>query len=159
MTRKLALYDMDGTLSDDSHRRNLYVPGIYTPYWDREQLLKDKMWFAARLSTEAMRDAGWHLGVLSARSERNREVTEEWLEREGVDVHAVWLKGKENSYTENLTPAQFKLFKLIEILASGVWDAVVLYDNDREVVDLVKTHLGTQYVVLCSWDVDSGESV
>lgn len=152
---KIALFDMDGTLSDDSHRRHLYVPGQYTEYWTPELIMQDPPFSPALELVNSLRGDGWSIGVMSARrAEYNRKVTEEWLALNGVAAFPIFLRGESD---KDLSPAEFKTKAFsIYMTSPGVilFEEAVLYDNDPDVVNLVNATYGDGHAVLTTWDVD-----
>lgn len=150
---RVALFDMDGTLSDDRHRRPLYVPGTFSAYWNYDQMMADPVFPQGRVHFQELKDAGWIVGVLTARSEQhNADVTEEWLETNGFEPDFVWLKGADDA---GKSPAQFKretIQRLTRGINSVLYSDVVLYENDPIVVAEIHKWCGSQNVVHCSWD-------
>jgi hypothetical protein len=154
---KLALFDLDGTLSDDSHRRDLYIPGTYSEYWNPELMLQDQPFPGALDLISRLQADGWSIGVLSARlASYNAEVTEAWLAYNALNLYPVFLRTDEN---KDLTPPEYKS-KIMSIYATPIgkamFEEVVLYDNDPDVVDRIHADLGDEYATLVSWDVDEG---
>ncbi len=150
---KLALLDMDGTLSDDRHRKPLYVPGQYSDYWDRDQMLADPAFPEALRTIEDLRAQGWSIGILSARSAKhNVGVTKEWLADKGISYDYMWLKPEESA---GVAPQEFKTDVMRQLIHqyAHLFDKVVLFDNDPRVVHQVATHLGSEHVVHCTWEV------
>lgn len=148
-----AFFDMDGTLSDDSNRRQYYVPGQFTEYWDERQMLSDPLYPEAGAVVNSLVDMGWSYGILSARLESyNRNVTETWLAEHGLVPDFVWLR---TDLEKGQNPVEFKVNRLrfwVENVTR--YDSIVHYDNDQDVVDAITSELGSQYVQLCTWDRD-----
>jgi len=152
---RVALWDMDGTLSDDRHRRHLYVPGTYSEYWNRDRMMADPVFMQGKTHFDQLKSEGWLVGILTARSEKhNADVTEDWLEQNGFEPDFVWLKGEADA---SKSPPQFKretLQRLTRGINTALYTDVVLYDNDPLVVAEVKHWLGDSHVVHCGWDAE-----
>lgn len=152
---KLALFDMDGTLSNDTARKPAYEAKDWPKYWDRDAMLSEPAWPEAEARVNALLDAGWQVGVLSARlDELNREVTETWLTSHGFYLTPVFLRDEQH---RELRPPEFKLLVLEQANAFEIYDEVVLYDNDIEVVNLITEKMGPEFVVHATWESAEGE--
>lgn len=149
---KLALIDMDGTLSDDRARAAEYIKGTYSSYWDRDRMLADPVFEPAADLIKQLAAEGWEIGVLTARLEDlNREITEVWLENQGYDLYPIYLRPRA---FESLNPSEYKSFVVHTLIQSGKYQDVVLYDNDLIVVGSVTKAVGPQHVVYCGWDTE-----
>lgn len=155
MSDKLALFDLDGTLANDLHRKPAYLAKDWATYWDYDSMMSDPVWEPARQKIRVLEDAGWHVWVLTARLEDyNREVTEEWLTANGFGDLPALLRPRAWS---DLRPPQFKSRMLGLIKGSSDIGEVVLYDNDPDVVEEITKHHGAQHVVHCTWENEAGE--
>lgn len=149
---KLALFDMDGTLSDDRHRRPMYIPGQYSDYWKRENMLADPVFPQATKLIDDLREQGWTIGILCARIDSlNTEVTKEWLEENDILYDRMWLKPDKS---KGMTPPDFKQGVMNDLINNSdyMYDKVVLFDNDPEVVARVSADSGSDHVVHCTWE-------
>lgn len=150
MSRKIMLFDLDGTLCDDRHRVHLYEEGRATDYWRPDLVMADGVWpEAARIYHEALAD-GWEVGILTARLERNRGVSEAWLREHHFKTDIVYLRPEEYAY---MRPPAYKTTIIGSLIRSGDFDQVVHYDNDALVVGRIHETLGEQYAVHTTWDV------
>lgn len=149
---KLALLDMDGTLSDDRHRKPLYIPGQNSEYWTRENMLADPLFPQASRLVDDLREQGWTIGILCARIDSlNTAITKEWLAEHDIDYDYMWLKPEGS---KGLTPPEFKEGVMSKLLNGEVhsFEKVVLFDNDPLVVARISDKLGPEHVVHCTWD-------
>jgi len=145
------LFDLDGTLCDDRHRLHLYEEGKSTDYWRPDLVLADAVWpEAERLYNKALLE-GWEVGVLTARLERNRGVSEAWLRANGFEASVVYLRPEEYSY---MRPPAYKTTIVGSLIRSGEFDKVVHYDNDAFVVGRIRETLGDEYAVHTTWDAE-----
>jgi FMN phosphatase YigB (HAD superfamily) len=147
---RLTLFDMDGTLCDDAHRYPLYLAQDWAGYFGDVEPLKDPVWPDGKAIYDEAVERGDDIYVLTARLERNRWVSEEWLRQNGFDkVKEIILRPEEE---HDVRPPQFKA-QVVKLLSeSGVWDEVVLVDNDPDVVEAINASLGTEYTYHATWD-------
>lgn len=149
---KLALFDMDGTLSDDRHRRPLYIPGQYSDYWKRENMLADPVFPEATRIMADLRGQGWSIGILCARSEsHNIGVTKEWLANNNIGYDYMWLKPESS---QGSLPPDFKADIMGQLVNqyTHIFTKVVLFDNDPAVVRRINEDFGGEHVVHCTWE-------
>lgn len=149
---KLALFDMDGTLSDDRHRRPLYVPGQYSDYWKRENMLADPVFPEATQLMSDLREQGWSIGILCARVEsHNIGVTKEWLSNNDINYDYMWLKPDSS---KGATPPDFKQTIMDSLIMQykHMFTKVVLFDNDPAVVLRINQKFGSEHIVHCTWE-------
>lgn len=152
---KLVVFDMDGTLSDDRARRPAYEAKDWPAYWNEEAMLSEPAWPEALRLIRQHEEAGDQVGVLTARLEDyNRAVTEKWLFDQGLFVTPVILRDDEN---KGKRPPEFKLFVMKYLRDMPMYDQVVLYDNDIEVVNLITEELGPEFVIHATWETAEGE--
>jgi FMN phosphatase YigB (HAD superfamily) len=149
---KLALFDLDGTLSDDSARQHLYLEKRYKEYFSYEAQMSDPTYQQGRALFYQMVDEGWDIGYLSARLERNRDASRDWLTRERYPhPERAMLRPEEMSDTR---PPEFKSHIIGEIIRSGEFEKVVLVDNDPRVVERITADHGEEHVFFADWDVN-----
>lgn len=147
---KLLLWDLDGTLSDDRQRQHLYQEQRWAEYFSYEAQMSDPVYPEARALYEEMKSQGWEMGYLSARLERNRPASFDWLTKHGFDnPHRLYLRPEADSI---IRPARFKAAVLEDFIDFGGYDFVVLVDNDPLVADRIRTTLGEQHFFFASWD-------
>lgn len=150
---KLALWDMDGTLSDDRHRRVLYVEGEYTEYWKVENILADELFPEAKAEVARLEADGWNIGILTARTEElNRSSTEFWLQKNNIHANPIILRPREFRYMRG---PEFKSKVVEGIVHSGNFEQVVLYENDLEVVKAVQKLVGPEKAIHCTWEEEA----
>lgn len=145
----LVLFDMDGTLCNDNKRRPDYVSGNWAEYWKIENMLNDDAHAEAIDLYMAAKLAGNKVGVLTARQERNREVSEFWLRDHNFDFDPIILRPEDLTY---MRPHEFKPFVMTALLNTGKYSDIILYDDDKEVCDAVTALLGADRVVYCTWN-------
>lgn len=150
--KKLLLWDLDGTLSDDRHRQLAYHEKRYLDYFAYSAMMSDPVFPEARALYDELKSAGWEIGYLTARLERNRDVSEAWLKMHNFDhPERVMLRPQELAH---MRPPQFKVGVLRSFIQSGDYDAICLVDNDPLVVDHVRAELGEDYVFFADWGTE-----
>lgn len=93
----IAVWDMDGTLADNSRR--IARLNRDNPDWDEfhaDQHL-DPILADQRALVQICEDAGLATVILTARPERYREPTEWWLAKHGMFPDAVLMRGEDDS--------------------------------------------------------------
>jgi hypothetical protein len=146
----LVLFDMDGTLSDDTQRQHLYLEKRYTEYFSYDAQMSDAPYPEGRALFDAMQVDGWVAGVLTARLERNSLATFHWLQRESYVLGGPVILRPESQHT--VRPPVFKSSVLRGLIESGEYEHVILVDNDPLVVAQVTADLGSEHVMFADWD-------
>lgn len=146
---KLVLWDFDGTMSDDRHRRDLYHEKRYAEYFGYEQQMADPPYPEAMALYAEMKLEGWEMAYLTARLERNRPATEDWIRKHGLDIGAVFMRPEAMNLVR---PPKFKSQIVGRLIASGEYERVVLVDNDPLVVERIKEDHGEEHIFFASWD-------
>ncbi|GAB3965858.1 phosphatase domain-containing protein [Streptomyces sparsus] len=125
-TRPIAVFDLDGTLSDARHRLHFVAPGRKD--WDaffraarQDPPLAEGVALAQQWAHEC------DLGYVTGRPERCREDTELWLAEQGLPSGDLWMRGDGDR-----RPARVTKPALLERLAARRPVAVVV-DDDRAV--------------------------
>lgn len=148
----LLLWDMDGTLSDDRQRQHFYQEKDYVSYFSYEAMMADPIYPEALALYHEMQRDGWTMGYLTARLERNRPATLDWLTKyELVSPETAILRPEEESSTR---PPRFKSRIVCQIIESGKYNRVVLVDNDPLVIERVTEDCGDEHVFFADWDKD-----
>lgn len=162
---KLALFDIDGVCLNDSHRIHFALAKDWASYFDPAIMVLDDA-FAEGLSiVRAARDGGWDVAYLTGRRSALRHVTEltlsahdfpfaplymrepEWLDEEGRLLDSgTWPKD---------VLAMFKVNEIRRLVSLYTPEAVVLFEDDPEVVRLVNESAFATNVeaTLVNWSV------
>lgn len=149
---KLLLWDMDGTLSDDRHRQKYRDEGDYEKYFDYDAMMADPVYEEALALYREMKLDNWEMGYLTARLERNRPATVDWLTRNGFEkAESAYLRPEIYS---RLRPPKFKSMLVGQLIESKAFERVVLVDNDLEVVRRVTEDHGAESVFFAEWGVE-----
>lgn len=146
---KLALFDLDGTLSNDSARQQMYQEKRWAEYFSYDAQMADPVWPEGRALYEEMIRDGYYVGYLTARLYRNHQASVDWLTLHGfVNPESVILR-LESEHT--VRPPQFKARVVADLLRSGKWDNVVLIDNDPLVIECVSEEVGPAHAFHATW--------
>lgn len=150
---KLILFDMDGTLSDDRQRHHLYLNGEFEEYFSYQAQIADPPYEAAvALYDEMVNRKGWVPGYLSARLERNRPASVDWLTINGfANADSIFLRPEELSH---MRPPRFKSLKVGELIDTGRYDSIVVVDNDPLVIERITEDHGAGYAFFADWDMN-----
>ena len=147
---KLLLWDMDGTLSNDGHRKDLYLNKQYLEYFSYDAQMADTVYPEARALYNEMKADGWVMGYLTARLERNRPATTDWLTLHGFDSPETAILRPEADHI--VRPPRFKAVVIGDIIEHGGYDQVVMVDNDPLVVERIAADYGDEFVFHADWD-------
>lgn len=148
--RVLRLIDIDGVLADDRHREQFSINKQYFQYFDKVRMANDSVWPQGKaLVEELLADPNNDVAYLTGRREDRRQVTEDWLDLHGFPVRRLVMR----SFAQNAPLALFKRDYIQERMTSGIWDLVVLYDDDPEVIRVVQTDIGPESGIHCTWHI------
>lgn len=146
MSTKIALWDIDGTLADDSHRKPYFHEKNYVEYFNPARMLADPVIAESADELFTLLSTGWDIGFATARRERNREVTERWLGDAGMlGTWPVFMRPDESTET----PAEFKSYVVRVFLDN--YDRVLFYEDDVEVYNALRREFGENIVYLVPW--------
>ncbi len=98
MRKKAVIFDIDGTLFDDSHRKHLVEAGKWAEYFAAGANDTPHMKIIAEL--KAQRNAGRAIVLMTGCPEQHRKITEAKLARAGVVVDALLMR-PDNSFVKN----------------------------------------------------------
>lgn len=147
---KLALFDIDGVLANDTHRVEYALDRNWFKYFDKNLMANDGVWEQGRDLLEDKRAEGWTIAYLTGRRDDRREVTEDWL----LDNDFPWgrVLMREWGYY-HLRLAELKAKVIAKLIASGRFEDVVLFDDDPEVIRVVQEQVGPQHAIHCTWHI------
>lgn len=144
---KLAFFDIDGVLANDTHRVKFALKRQWFSYFDTERMAADKVW---QQGTQAVEDAiksGWTIAYLTGRREDRRTVTEDWLDEHGFPPGRLVMR----RFSQTMPLANFKEEYLRKVVSTGNFSDVLLFDDDPEVIRLVQEQLGEAHAIHCTW--------
>jgi uncharacterized HAD superfamily protein len=143
----LALIDIDGVLANDEHRIEFALARRYTEYFNEARMGADTPLQGGVDLIARVLDEGDEVQYLTGRREDRRAVTTAWLIRHGFPAAPLHMRSR----AETMPLANFKRKRIQEILDSGAYDKVVLYDDDPEVIRIVQEAFGAEFGVHCRW--------
>lgn len=146
---RLALFDIDGVIANDTHRVHHALAQAWPLYFDPKTMAGDTVWEQGREAIAAEQAAGSVIAYLTGRREDLRPVTSTWLEENGFPNGVLFMRPK----AVTIPLANLKTQVLRSLIDSGQYESVVLYDDDPEVVRLARTHFGEDVAVHCTWHV------
>lgn len=143
MTR-LALFDLDGTLSDDRHRVQHVLDGDWKTYFEPERVGADTVLDEGMALVKKYQRAGYVIGYLTARRHVLRQTTEDWLDLNGFPQGRLYMK----EWEEKRPAANFKADTLRHLLSLNVFEEVVLFEDDPETVAHVNNTTGAHAIFI-----------
>lgn len=144
---KLALFDIDGVLANDSHRVKFALERRYTEYFDPARMSKDKLWKQGQQAVAQAVADGWTIAYLTGRRQDRRQLTEDWLDAHGLP----WGRLVMRTFSQIMPLANFKEEYIQKVVSSGVFTDVVLFDDDPEVIRFVQKQVGQAHAIHCTW--------
>lgn len=147
---KLALFDIDGVLANDTHRVDHALNRNWDKYFDKNLMASDGVWEQGRSMIEDKRAEGFTIAYLTGRRDDRREVTEDWLLENNFPWGRVIMR--EWDYYD-LRLAELKALVVGKLVDSGKFEDVVLFDDDPEVIQEVQEEVGISHAVHCTWHV------
>lgn len=151
---RLALLDIDGLVANDSHRVDHAVNRRWATYFDPKLVAQDTVWPEGQQLAERLVDDGWTVSYLTGRRAVLRATTEAWLDQHGFPIGRLIMR--EAAWQNDIQSkplAVFKVETMRRLLDRQDIDALVLYDDDPEVVRHVQDEIGFIYAVGCYWNV------
>jgi len=151
---KLALLDIDGVLANDGHRVDHALNKRWGAYFDPKAVAADGLWKEGKALAESLVEDGWTVAYLTGRRSVLRPVTDAWLDSHLFPVGRLIMR-ESSWYAEkqSVPLANFKVDVMRNLQVRADIDALVLYDDDPEVVRLVQDEIGSLNAVLCTWNI------
>ena len=120
---KCYIFDLDGTLADDSHRwHHVTKSGDWEAYY--AQAVHDKPISHVIEIAKALKAAGFSIVIVTGRSESIRAETELWLMRHGIMFDEVIMRKK----TDRRRNSELKLEALEDLVLRGYLPLMVFED-------------------------------
>lgn len=132
----ICYFDLDGTLADRRHRLDFYLPGggvdwaqVYAP----ANVLKDPLLDVGYAHHQRLAAQGAEIWYLTARTERNRPATAQWLAAHGFPPERLIMKPN----TEARPASDWKLAWLETLIAEDGHQGrtIVVIDNAYGFID------------------------
>lgn len=151
----LSLIDIDGVIADDRHREQFSIAKQYVQYFDKERMSNDGVWEQGRDLVQDRMKRGDTIAYLTGRREDRRQVTEDWLDKHGFPMGRLTMR----RFDQTKPLAIFKADYIHDLLASGNFESVVLFDDDPEVIRFVNEDVGPGHAVHCTWHTKPAKMV
>lgn len=150
---KLAVFDLDGVVFDDSHRVAFALAKNWGEYFTPTRVLADPVFDMARTLIRIMQEDGWEIAYLTGRRNDIRPVTEKALDLAGLPMGRLTMR----DYPEpqgKLRLAEYKVNVLRDLMNTRPdLEDVVLFEDDPEVVRFTQEQLGSSHAMLCDWHI------
>lgn len=149
MHNRVAFFDIDGVLADDSHRVEHALAKRWDSYFLLSAVAADTVWPQGRQALEQAQAEGWEIAYLTGRREDLRATTANWLLLNHFPAGILHMRpcGVKKPL------ANLKADILTSIHAVSEKTQLVLYDDDPEVIRLVRSLLGVHSAVHCTWHI------
>lgn len=120
---KCYIFDLDGTLADDSHRwHHVTTSGDWDAYY--AQCPADKPIMHIVEVAKALKSAGFSIVIVTGRSETVRQETEAWLVQHGILYTELIMRKK----IDRRRNSELKLAVLDDLRLRGYWPMMVFED-------------------------------
>lgn len=149
---KIALIDIDGVLANDTHRVKFALERRYSEYFHPDRMFNDSPFPQGARLVSWLLSNGWEIQYLTGRREDRRDVTREWLSTHRFPNGLLHMRTR----METMRLADFKLERMLEMVDSfgdSPVPNIVLWDDDPEVVKVVRNGLGEEYARHCTWHI------
>jgi|SRR6478735_855291 len=144
--RNTIIFDMDGTLCDVQAIRH-YVRGDNQNF---DAFHKASLWcppnYDVLEAAQGHASDGYHITIVTARDEKYRDVTEDWLDKYKVPYDVMYMR----PWGDRRKDRDVKIEILEEIRASNL-NPVLAYDDNPHVIAMWKEH-GIDVEVVPGWD-------
>ena len=124
------IFDLDGTLSDDSHRQHLIAGGDREAY--HAMGAQDPQTVIAQVARDLW-SASAYIEIWTGRTDDNRDRTVEWLSRHGIHYHALRMAPAGDHRDTNTIKGEW----LAELAPDdgAPWRPVIVFDDRRKCVE------------------------
>lgn len=147
---EMVIFDIDGTLADNSHRQHHLYPENGNPKdWDsffaaqHLDLVRDDV---RRVLHMYFENPKVHIALLTGRPEEYRETTERWLFENWIPYHSLTMRPKNNRTDDHI----LKLNQIIRWQTEG-FKIVGVYEDRKRICDAVR-ELGVTVFQVASGD-------
>lgn len=149
---QISLFDIDGVLANDNHRAPFAKEGQWNRYFQPSIVGVDPVWEQGRALVNERLMAGDDVQYLTGRRGDLRDVTGRWLHQNGFPDGVLGMRPFPAPYAK-VPLANFKVDYIEKIREANPNVLVVLYDDDPEVVRLVRKTFGDEAAVHCTWHI------
>lgn len=146
---KIAFFDIDGVLANDTHRVPFALERNWIEYFDAKRMAADDVWPQGQERVLDAALSGYTIAYLTGRRQDRRVVTEDWLDSFGFPAGRLVMR----SFQDTMPLANFKERYIAKQVASGNYTDVVLFDDDPEVVRFVQEQVGFSAAIHCTWHI------
>ena len=130
---KLAVFDLDGTLSNCEHRRHYVMTKPKNwPAFNRKMHL-DTPYQDIILMSQILQQAGFMNVMATGRGAENREVTTKWLVEHQVPFSKLYMRPEKDSRSDDIVKVEI-LNQIIDEYGKPVY----WFDDRQQVVDAIR---------------------
>jgi phosphoglycolate phosphatase-like HAD superfamily hydrolase len=137
--KKAVLFDLDGTLANNMHRRHLAPDASITGFVERNSAWN---YFYALMDNDTpimhmvhlldmYRQAGLHIIIVTARSSDYLTPTIEWLERHEIQYNSIFTRASKDHRPDYIVKKS-----LLDIIKASGYDPVIAFDDRDSVVKM-----------------------
>lgn len=131
MDRKIFIFDVDGTLTNASHRQHHVRQkpkrwDLFNAKMHLDTPHDDIIWLA-----KLFFDLGHMIIICSGRGSENRQVTMDWLEAHGVKFHGLYMRKERDSRSDDIVKSE-----LLARIREDVGEPFMVFDDRSSVVQM-----------------------
>jgi hydroxymethylpyrimidine pyrophosphatase-like HAD family hydrolase len=132
---KAVIFDLDGTLCDDSHRMHLLgSPGVKKDYKAYNALLHlDKVKEAVKMTLNGFHMYGCKIFLVTGRFEEVREATEKWLVENQITYDGLVMRDNKDYRSGDIVKRE----ELNKIRACG-YDVIAAFEDRQKLIDMFR---------------------
>jgi len=145
----LDLIDIDGVLADDQHRVHHALAARWAEYFDETAMAADTSIEEGLALVKERIATGGEVQYCTGRREDRRFVTTKWLLDNGYPTLPLLMKERGTG----TTLAEYKRQVIEDLLATGEFESITLWDDDPEVVRVIQEAFGETSAVHCVWRI------
>jgi phosphoglycolate phosphatase-like HAD superfamily hydrolase len=131
MEQKIFIFDVDGTLTNASHRQHHVRQkpkrwDLFNAKMHLDTPHDDIIWLA-----KLFYDLGHMVIICSGRGSEKRQVTMDWLEAHGVKFHGLYMRKEKDSRSDDIVKAE-----LLARIREEIGEPFMAFDDRNQVVDM-----------------------
>jgi phosphoglycolate phosphatase-like HAD superfamily hydrolase len=131
MAKTTWIFDVDGTLSDPTHRK-AWLASSPKNWAAWNAAMEGDLYHADVIQfTDIAKTRGYRVIICTGREETEREVTETWLKEGGIEYDGLYMRKKKDYRGDDVIKREL----LAEIRADG-YEPVLAFDDRNRVVDM-----------------------
>lgn len=138
MNKTLSIFDIDGTVANDSHRVKYALQKKWTEYFKPGRVLADALIPQGLAYVELALSSGHDVAYMTGRRSDLLPATLSWLSKVGLPTNVkMYMRPLVSTTTPRPRLADLKTAYLKTISATAEYSTILLYEDDPEVVRVV----------------------